>query len=260
MSLTAHSLVCLLTLWIATGCDRGASDAGTPLVVFAASSTTEAFRELADAFERAHPGTRVQLVFSGSQTLRLQLEQGASADVVATANEAHLSALSAGGVVTDVAPFATNRLTVIVPWDNPAGLESFDDLPNAERIVVGAPSVPVGAYTERLFVGAADRWGADKASTLRRHIVSRESNVRLVRAKVDLGEADAAVVYVTDGLGHAGVRMIPIPDDLNVRARYFVGRIVGAKTHPATELWIDFLRSARGREILARHGFETDDR
>lgn len=244
----------LFAAWIAVGCTRPEPNAA-PLVVFAASSTTEAFRELAVAFEDAHPDVDVQLVFAGSQTLRLQLEQGARSDVIASANASHLRSLSEQGVVTDVGPFATNRLVVIVPRGNPAGLETFDDLPNAERIVVGAASVPVGAYTERLFDDAATRWGQAKTATLRRHIVSKESNVRLVRAKVDLGEADAAVVYATDAIDHDGVEMIPVPEDLSVRAEYFIGRVVRSNAHPAATSWIEFLRGERARGILARHGF-----
>lgn len=252
---TAPRLVVVLALVV--GCTREAPAESEPLVVFAASSTADAFRELASAFEEEHPDTPVELAFAGSQTLRLQLEHGAPADIIATANEAHIRSLADAGVVRGAVPFAENRLVVIVPKENPSGLAAFEDLPNANRVVVGLPSVPLGAYTEQLFERGAGVWGATSSARLRRHVVSKEANARLVRAKVELGEADAAVVYATDARGRPEVDVIPVPEALNVTALYFMARVDRPESHPQAGAWIDFLRTERARGILGRHGFQT---
>ena len=117
-----------------------------PLRVFAASSLTEAFQEMAAAFEDASPGTEVVLVFAGSQVLRLQIEQGARADIFASADPRHMESLARDGLVTGPRLLAENELVVIVPPGNPAGIEAFADLAGAHRVVIGTPNVPVGAY------------------------------------------------------------------------------------------------------------------
>ncbi|MEO0602265.1 MAG: molybdate ABC transporter substrate-binding protein, partial [Myxococcota bacterium] len=172
-----------------------ATDDGSPtLSVFAASSLTEAFEDLEHSFEAEHPGVDLQLTFAGSQVLRLQIEQGARADVFASADERHLQALLDTGDVVDARIFAENELTLIVP-PSPRAVTRFEDLPRASRIVVGSPQGPVGTYTRLLLDRAGATWGATFAAAIRRNVVSEEPNVRLVRAKVELGEADAAFVY-----------------------------------------------------------------
>jgi molybdate transport system substrate-binding protein len=178
-----------LTAWFA-GPPAAAAD--TTLQVFAASSLTEVFEDLARGFEAAQPTIAVQLTLGGSQALRLQIEQGADVDVFASADERHMVALIEIGDVEESLVFARNDLVVIVPLDDPAGIETFADLPRAMRIVIGAESVPVGAYTRTVLAHAGERFGEAFSTTVWDHVVSEESNVRLVRAKVELGEADAA--------------------------------------------------------------------
>lgn len=249
----------LLLLASLAACERGPVALPEPvaLTVFAASSLTEAFDALAAAFEAAHPGVDVQPTFAGSQTLRLQIEEGAPADVFASANEAHMEALRSAGLVRDVTPFAENGLVVIVPAADPDAISAFEELPRAERLVLGADNVPVGEYSRRLLANAGTRYGADFTARVLGNVVSEEANVRLVRAKVELGEADAAIVYRTDAVGVSGVRVVPVPADLDVRARYPVA-VVSATAHPAVaDQFVTFLRSAEGRAVLAQHGFEA---
>ena len=224
----------MLLLGCASAPDDGA------IVVFAASSLTDAFTELKADFERAHHHADVRLVFAGSQVLRLQIEQGARADVVATADETHLAALHEAGLVDAPRGFAHNELVVIVPPDS--SIHRFDDLPEAERLVVGTESVPVGRYAREVIARS------DFGDALRARIVSEEPNARLVRAKVQLGEADAAFVYRTDV--DARVRAVEIPAAINARATYGI-----ARTTPRGEAWIAHLASERGQTILRRHGF-----
>jgi len=219
------------------------------LTVFAAASLTDAFLDLKDAFEAEHP-TRIALNFAGSQVLRLQLEQGAEADVVATANAEHMNALARSAVVQRPSPFATTPLCVITPRDNPAAIASLDDLPNARRIVIGTPKTPIGAYTRQLLTSTP----ADFRRRVLARVASEEANTRLVRAKVELGDADAAVVYCTDASSTRPLQVIPIARPRGVQARLLIAPTKSGHTELA-ERWIRFLRSPRGQTILRRHGF-----
>ena len=181
--------------------------------------------------------------------------RGAPADVFASANAAHVDALVDAGLAEPSRVFADNELVVIVPVDDPAAIASFVDLDTAERVVVGAQDVPVGIYTRALLDRAAAVLGEDFARRVRAHVVSEETNVRLARAKVELGEADAAIVYATDAAASARVRAIAIPPELGVRAHYPIAAIAGSSHAREAERFIDYVLSPSGREILARHGF-----
>lgn len=257
----AGSVLAVVLAMSAGGCQRGnAKDGRIAVSVFAASSLTEAFTDLEAQFEGANPAIDVQLTMAGSQVLRLQIEQGAAADVFASANEGHMEALTAGGLVQDARTFAHNELVIIVPSDNPAGLRTFDDLPRAERLVVGAGNVPVGRYARQMLDRARQQRGAAFAELVDDHVVSQESNVRLVRAKVELGEADAAIVYRTDAAASQGVTSIEIPTDLNVQARYPIGRTARSENPEAAERFIAFVDSEPARQTLQRHGFTIEVR
>lgn len=250
-------MLCLAAL----GCGAegsGAAPAGARarvLRIHAASSLTEAFGALARDFEAAHPGVEVRATFAGSQALRVQLMQGAPADLFASANQAHMRALQRAGVVDASQPFARSQLALIVPTDNPAGITAFAQLPRARRLVVGADNVPVGAYTDALLERAERVLGQAFTRAVRARIVSREANVRLVRAKVALGEADAAIVYRSDALSEPAVRVVEIPPAFNVSADYPVGVLRGAEEPELAAAFVLSLRSAAGHRILAEHGF-----
>ena len=239
------------------GACGGEADRAT-LAVYAASSLTEAFRELETVFEQAHPGTDVAVTLAGSQVLRIQIEQGAPADVFASADPEHLHALVDAGLVREGRVFANNELAVIVPSDNPAGIESFEDLLRARRLVLGTPDVPVGRYAREALAGADSLVRPGFEAAVLSNVVSEESNVRLARAKVELGEADAAIVYLTDAAGSDRVRTVPIPDPMNVHAEYLIGVVERAGRSPLADAWIDLVLSAAGRAVLERHGFVVE--
>jgi molybdate transport system substrate-binding protein len=221
------------------------------LTVFAAASLREVFEDLGRAHEARTPGLTVRLSFAGSQELRVQIEHGARADVFASADLEHMAALEEAGRVEAPRIFARNAPVVVVPADNPAGLAAFADLPRARRVVLGAPAVPIGAYTERIL----DRAGADFKRRVLARVVSRELNTRQVLAKVALGEADAGVVYRTDAAAATRVRAIPIPDDLNVLADYPVAALKDAPQAAAAGAFVDLLLSPEGQKRLAAAGF-----
>ena len=236
-----------------TGC-RDAGSQQTPLAVFAASSLTEAFEALEGSFERQRPELDVRLTFAGSQVLRLQIERGAAADVFAAASEEHMDALVEGGRAGSPKTFARNALVVIVPSANPAGIERLEDLVRASKIVIGAETVPVGAYTRQML----ERLEASQpglARQVRASVVSEESNARLVRAKVELGEADAAVVYRTDAAASDRVRIVELPEGLAVTARYPIAAIEGAPRVEPAASFIAHVLSEDGQRTLVEHGF-----
>lgn len=246
----------LLAAVLLVGCSTGPGP--TELRVFAASSLTDAFGELEQRFEQDHPDVDVQLVFAGSQVLRLQIEQGAGADVFASADPHHMQPLVDAGLAEAPRVFARNALTVIVPLDGQGAVASFPDLSRAERLVIGTPAVPAGRYTREVLRRADRGLGAGFADAVLARVVSQESNVRLVRAKVELGEADAAIVFASDAVSSDRVRAVPIPPAFNVSAEYPTARLAGCSQPALAELWLDFLASPPAARVLTRHGFEVD--
>jgi molybdate transport system substrate-binding protein len=151
--------------------------------------------------------------------------------------------------------FAHNELVVIVPTANPARIRSFADLPHADRLVIGTANVPVGRYAREAFRRAGAHFGPNFEAAVLASLVSEETNVRLTRTKVELGEADAAVVYATDAIGSDRVQRIPLPQDVNVRADYLIGVVRPGDASELAGSWIDLVLSPEGRDALARRGF-----
>lgn len=254
------SISLLLATAVALSCDpEPAAEPVIRLDVFAASSLAEGFSDLEQAFEAAHPGVDVRLNLAGSQVLRLQIEQGASADLFASANHAHLRALLDQRLVEDPQVVAHNRLVVITPASGSDTIQDVADLTRASRLVIGTNNVPIGIYARQMLARSADRFGEDFPLKVLSRVVSEESNARLVRAKVELGEADAAIVYQTDAQASEDLRVIRIPTDINPLASYPVGVVTGSNQPALAASFIQFARSTPGRRVLAQHGFVTGD-
>ncbi len=233
----------------------GAADS-KELVVFAAASLREVFQTLADGFEAKHPGVKVRLSFAGSQELRVQIEQGAKADVFASADARQMHALCAQKLAGEPRVFARNLPVVIVPAANPARLASFVDLPKAQRIVVGTPEVPIGAYAEAVLTRAERVYGAPFRTGVLAHIRSRELNVRQVLTKVSLGEADAGIVYQTDARSAQDkVTAIAIPDAVNNLADYPIAVLSAAPRPELAQQWIATVLGGEGQRVLREAGF-----
>jgi molybdate transport system substrate-binding protein len=229
------------------------------LVVFAAASLREAFAELGQRFEQSHAGTKVVFNLAGSQELRSQIENGAPADVFASADQKHMQALVDDKEAAEPKVFARNEPVLVVPKGNPAGIGELKDLPRAKRIVIGVPEVPIGAYTLRILDAASRRYGSDFRGKVEARVVSRELNVRQVLAKVTLGEADAAIVYRTDAASSKqNVEVIAIPADLNVQAEYLIAVLTRSKQPALAGEFVRLVLSPSGGEVLARFGFRSD--
>lgn len=228
------------------------ADDSRELTVFAAASLREAFEDLAKTLESKSPGLKVHLNLAGSQELRTQIENGARADVFASADQKHMDALVKAKLVVAPRVFARNTPVIIVPKGNPAKVGSFEDLPRAKRIVIGVPEVPIGTYTLQIL----DKAGADFKQKVIANVVSRELNVRQVLAKVTLGEADAGIVYRTDAMaGKDKVEIIEIPAKVNVVAEYPVAVLAKAPQAAAARAFVDLLLSGDGQKRLAAAGF-----
>lgn len=230
----------------------------TEVVVFAAASLGEAFRALEPVFVGRHPGAKVTFQLAGSQELRTQIEHGASADVFASADTAHMDALVTQERVIDPRIFARNEPVMVVASNRKADLATFADLPKAERIVVGEATVPIGRYTGQILDKANATLGADFRARVDAKVISRELNVKQVLAKVTLGEADAGIVYRTDARAAKDVAVVVIPPELNVVATYPIARVERAAHPDLGRAFVALVLSAEGRAVLAEHGFGVD--
>src|SRR5262245_33491039 len=221
------------------------------ITVFAAASLREVLGDLAETFE-AKSGVKVHLNLAGSQELRTQIENGARADVFASADQKHMAALVEAKLVGEPHLFARNTPVIIVPKGNPAKVGSFEQLTKAKKIVIGVPEVPIGKYTLQIL----DKAGGEFKDKVLANVASRELNVRQVLAKVTLGEADAGVVYKTDAMaGKDKVEIIEIPAKVNVIAEYPVAVLSKAPHAAAAKAFVDLLMSGDGQKRLAAAGF-----
>lgn len=246
-------LFLLLALILMMGCRANSSQ---ELTIFAAASLTDAFSELATTFETQNEGVAVILNFAGSSQLAAQLTEGAPADVFAPANPAQMQAIIDAGRIAagSEAPFVSNRLTVIVPADNPAGITALEDLAQpGVQMVLAVEGVPVRQYTDEIVANLP----ADFQAKFYANLVSEEDNVRQVVAKIALGEADAGFVYTSDVTPDIAsqVLQIPIPDGQNVVASYPIAPLADAPSPALAQDFIAFVLGDEGQAILARWGF-----
>jgi molybdate transport system substrate-binding protein len=241
--------------------DRGTAPAAVELTVFAAASLREAFGAVKVAYEAASPGVVLAFAFDGSGTLRTQLEQGAPADLFASADDANPRLLAEADLTAGPpVAFAGNRLAIVVPATNPAAIASpFDLARPGVRLVTAAENVPVTAYAAEMLGRVAGLPGAPSGfeAGVAANVVSREDNVRAVLAKVELGEGDAGIVYASDVLAAGdAVRAIPIPDEANVAVTYAAVVLRDAPRPEEAAALLAWLAGPDGRAVLARFGFE----
>lgn len=233
----------------------------THLSVYAAASLSDAFKEIADSLERRDPGLHIDFNFAGSQLLVLQIGQGAAADVFASADDRWMQVAQDSGLI-EGAPqtFVHNRLVVIVPKGNPARIGKLQDLARAGvKLVLAADVVPAGHYAREAIFRLARMAGfaPDYAQRALANVVSNEENVRGVAAKVQLGEADAGIVYVSDVTPAVArlVRRFDLPDSANVIASYPIAVVRHAPNAGAAKTFIDFVLSLSGQAVLTKNGF-----
>lgn len=237
-------LVLALTAPVLAACG---GDDETTVTVYAAASLKATFEELADDFEADHEGVTVELVFGGSSDLVSQITNGAEADVFASADEANMDKLPADDRGQDPELFATNTLEIVTPPDNPAGVESLQDLAEPDLdLVLCAPEVPCGAASQAV----AEAAGLTLAP------VSEEQSVTDVLGKITSGQGDAGLVYVTD-VTAAGdsVLGVEFPESADVVNNYPITTIADSDEAELASDFVDLVLSAEGQQVLADAGF-----
>jgi len=233
---------------VLAACGGAGDTTGDDVLVSAASSLTEVFTEIEEAFESATPEIDVVLNIGGSSGLREQILAGAPADVFASANISNMDLVAdAGDVEGDPAIFARNRLEIAVPTGNPGSVTGLADFSRDELLIgLCAEDVPCGDYGRQVLQRADVVPSVD----------TEEPNVRALLTKIEAGELDAGIVYVTDVVSTGGdVDGIEISDDDNVYADYPIAVLTDAPNGDAAAAFMAFVLSDEGRSILADHGF-----
>jgi molybdate transport system substrate-binding protein len=260
MKLTAFLVpAALLAFALSFSSQPVSGQSGPALTVFAAASLTDAFTEVGQAFD-AKTGGKTSFQFAGSQMLRTQLENGAKADVYASANAAQFDPLVKSGLVVNGSVFTRNRLIVIVPKKGSGNVKTLADLAKpGVKLVIADKTVPVGQYARQVLesLTKSGRYGAEYSSGVLKNVVSEETNVRQVALKVQLGEADAGIVYTTDVTPSLAptVIQIAIPARFNVIASYPIGALKGSSNPDAAKAFVDFVLGSDGQSILSKWGF-----
>jgi molybdate transport system substrate-binding protein len=228
--------------------------------VLAASSLTNAFGELVTTFQEQNPSTKVSTSFGGSSELLAQIEQGAPADVFASADKAKMDSAVQDDLVNEPQTFARNRPVVIVPKDNPARIQGLEDLAKPRtKLVLAQDGVPIAEYAKKILSNADSEYGGDFEQRVMGNIVSREANVRASANRVALGEADGTFVYVTDVTPDITdkVQLIQIPNNLNVIATYPIATLKGSNNPELAQRWVDLVLGEEGQSVLKKYGFES---
>jgi len=261
MNASALALVCAVAFVVpaCSGASRGASAESGELTVFAAASLRSVLVEVVAGFAADHPGVTVAVSTDSSAALATQIEQGAPADVFLSADMTNARRLvDAGLVAGDVVVFAGNLLTIIVPEGNPARLASPADLARPGiKVVAAGDEVPISRYAAQLVENLARQSGypGDFAAGYAANIVSREDSVAGAVAKIELGEADAGIVYVTDAAASGKVDMLAVPTAANVTVTYGGVVIDRGSGDAAGATFLEWLVGPSGQDILASFGF-----
>ncbi len=248
--LAAAGLLLASCAGAADGAPASVSSLSGDLLVSAAASLTDAFAAVAAAFETVNPDVAVVLNLAGSSTLREQILEGAPADVFASANASNMERLVAAGEVAGrPAVFATNELEIAVPPGNPAEITGLGDFARGELLIgLCGEGVPCGDFARQALAKAGVTPALD----------TNEPDVRALLTKIEAGELDAGITYVTDVAAAGGaVEGVDIPEDQNVVAAYPIAVLVNAPNPDAAAAFVDFVLSAEGRALLAAYGFAS---
>ncbi|HLG63041.1 MAG TPA: molybdate ABC transporter substrate-binding protein [Ktedonosporobacter sp.] len=255
-----------LFLLLVAGCGSSpaANQPSTPapvtLNVFAAASLTESFGEIAKQYQASHPNIKIVYNFNGSQILVQQIINGANADIFASADTVNMNKAVDAKAVSSSQIFARNKLAVIIPVSNPGNITSLKDLARKGlKIVLAAPTVPAGKYSIQILdtMAKSPDYGPTFESGVKANVVSQEDNVKAVVQKVQLGEADAGIVYQTDVTVAVAnqIKMIDIPDNFNVVAEYPVAVTLKSAHSTEAQAFVQYLLSPAGQAVLTKFHF-----
>ena len=262
--LACFFLVALRLVSCGVGSDSSGSggdeEQGGKLTIFAASSLTDGFGELANTFEEQNEGVEVKQSFGASSDLLAQIQQGAPADVFASAAQEEMDTAVVDDLVSgEPEVFVKNREVIMVPRDDPANISSLEDMAKPDiKLVLAAKDVPAADYAVEILGKANNEYGPDFEDDVLSNVVSREADVRASVNRVVVGDADATFGYATDYTPDIRdkVKVIKIPPDLNIIATYPVAALKDAKDPELAKKWVDLVTSERGQKVLEKWNFE----
>lgn len=217
--------------------------------MFAAASLTESFTELGKQFESANPGTKVTFSFGASSALAQQINSGAPADVFASASPKNMDQVIDAGGASNPKVFATNKMEIATPPDNPADIASVNDLAKSSvKTALCQPQVPCGSVAQQVFTNAK----------ITVKPVTLEPDVKSVLTKVQLGEVDAGMVYVTDvKAADAKVKGVEIADDVNASTDYPIAALTKSGNAAVASAFVELVLSPAGQGVLTAAGFQA---
>lgn len=259
--MTEKRIIISMLAALALVISAGFAEEPKELTAFTAASLTGAFGEIGQIYKNE---TNISVVFNfdGSQALRTQMENGAYADIFTSANKKQMNAVKADGLMNNssVIIFTKNKLSLIVPKDNPGKVSNLTDLAKPGlKIVIGTKDVPVGDYAMQIInkLGNDSSYGAEYKTKVLANVVSQETNVNYVVTKVALGEADVGFAYVSDITEDLASKVdkVDIPDEYNVIAEYPIGVLNDSNYPTESEKFIALVTSEEGRAILEKYGF-----
>jgi molybdate transport system substrate-binding protein len=259
MKIRALAAIAVSAALVAVSCST--SGAGGPktqrLTVAAAASLSHVFPQMGAAFQDERGGVAVQFSFAGTDAIVAQIEQGAPIDVFAGASASYGEGLVSKGLIDTPTPFCTNSLVLVLPADNPAAISSLKDLTQAGvKLVIGAQSVPIGAYTRKVLAALDGIYGSGYSSQVLANVASNEDNVEGVITKVRLGEADAGFVYVTDAQSAGdAVKTIELPSGAQATAVYPIAVVRASRIASVARQFVDFVAGPGGQQLLRAAGF-----
>jgi molybdate transport system substrate-binding protein len=229
--------------------ESGSASLSGDITVFAAASLTESFTELGKQFEAANPGTKVTFSFAASSALAEQIKSGAPADVFASASPKNMDQVVSAGDASDPKVFATNEMEIATPPSNPAHVASVNDLAKSSvKTALCQPQVPCGSVAQQVFTNAK----------ITVKPVTLEPDVKSVLSKVQLGEVDAGMVYVTD-VKAAGEKVngVEIADDVNTSTDYPIAALTKSGNAAVASAFVDMVLSPAGDSVLTAAGFQA---
>jgi molybdate transport system substrate-binding protein len=240
-----------------------ASGEEVTLSVYAAASLTEAFTDIAAAYEEENPDVTVELNFAGSQALTTQIEEGGYADVFASANTKYMDQLTEEGYIESSELFAGNKLVIVVNNDSVDKVQTIEDLAADDvSLAIAESSVPVGKYSQTFLdnLTEAGTYGDTFNEEVMANVVSSDLTVKDVLSKVELGEVDAGIVYTSDYVSadQDAVTTVEIEDDINVAAEYPIGTLAESENTETAQSFVDYVLSESGQSILSDYGFIVD--
>ena len=258
--ITKHVLIALIIALVLAS-SAGLAEEPKELTVFTAASLTGAFGEIGQMYKN-EANFSVAFNFDGSQALRTQIENGAYADVFASANKKQMNAVKNDGLMNNssIVIFTKNKLSLIVPKDNPAKICNLSDLAKPGlKIVMGTKDVPVGDYALQIIskLGNDSAYGPDYKTKVLANVISQETNVNYVVTKVALGEADVGFAYVSDITEDLASKVdkIDIPDEYNIIAEYPMGILLESKYPAESQEFMNLVMSDEGKAVMEKYGF-----